>query len=60
MKMTAISPDIKKTSLSLPRIICGRDGIEEVIELKLTSEEKEKLEAAADKIKEHLDQLKKK
>ncbi|KAA8812479.1 L-lactate dehydrogenase, partial [Lactobacillus crispatus] len=39
--------------------IIGRDGIEEEIELKLTSEEKEKLQAAADKIKEHLKQLKK-
>ena len=48
-----------KTYIGYPAII-GRDGIEEVIELKLTSEEKEKLEAAADKIKEHLDQLKKK
>ena len=45
-----------KTYIGYPAII-GRDGIEELIELKLTSEENEKLEKAANKIKEHLDQL---
>lgn len=47
-----------KTYIGYPAII-GRDGIEEIIELKLTSSEKTKLQAAADKIKEHLEQLKK-
>ena len=42
--------------IGCPAII-GRDGIEELIELKLTSEENEKLEKAANKIKEHLEQL---
>ena len=50
---------ILNTRLILDPAIIGRDGIEEEIELKLTSEEKEKLQAAADKIKEHLKQLKK-
>lgn len=45
-----------KTYIGYPAII-GRDGIEELIELKLTSEENEKLEKAANKIKEHLEQL---
>lgn len=48
-----------KTYIGYPAII-GRDGIEQVVELKLTSSEREKLQAAADKIKEHLDQLKNK
>ena len=46
-----------KTYIGYPAIV-GRDGIEEVIELKLTAEEHQKLEASADKIKEHLEQLK--
>ncbi|RVU70064.1 MULTISPECIES: L-lactate dehydrogenase [Lactobacillus] len=48
-----------KTYLGYPAII-GRDGVEELIELKLTSAEHEKLNAAAQKIKEHVDSLKKK
>ena len=48
-----------KTYIGYPAII-GRDGIEQVVELKLTSSEREKLQAAADKIKEHLNQLKNK
>lgn len=47
-----------KTYIGYPAII-GRDGIEEVVELKLTSNEREKLQGAADKIKEHLEQLSK-
>lgn len=47
-----------KTYIGYPAII-GRDGIEEVVELKITSNEREKLQAAADKIKEHLKQLSK-
>lgn len=47
-----------KTYIGYPAII-GRDGIEELIELKLTDEEHEKLTNSANKIKEHLDQLKK-
>lgn len=47
-----------KTYIGYPAII-GRDGIEELIELKLTDEEHEKLTNSANKIKEHLEQLKK-
>lgn len=46
-----------KTYIGYPAII-GRDGIEELIELKLTDEEHQKLTDSANKIKEHLDQLK--
>lgn len=45
-----------KTYIGYPAII-GRDGIEKLIELKLTSEEHKKLENSADKIKEHLKDL---
>lgn len=46
-----------KTYIGYPAII-GRDGIEELIELKLTDEEHQKLTDSANKIKEHLEQLK--
>lgn len=46
-----------KTYIGYPAIV-GRDGIEELIKLKLTSEENQKLADSAEKIKEHLDQLK--
>ncbi|MGQ5709612.1 L-lactate dehydrogenase [Lactobacillus sp. PSON] len=45
-----------KTYIGYPAII-GRDGIEELVELKLTSDEHEKLESSADKIKQHLEDL---
>lgn len=47
-----------KTYIGYPAIV-GRDGIEELIELKLTNDEHQKLEDSANKIKEHLEQLKK-
>lgn len=47
-----------KTYIGYPAIV-GRDGIEELIELKLTSDEHQKLENSANKIKEHLEELKK-
>lgn len=46
-----------KTYIGYPAIV-GRGGIGELIQLKLTSEEHDKLKFAADKIKEHLDSLK--
>ena len=46
-----------KTYIGYPAII-GRDGIEELIELNLTSEEREKLSASAAKIKSSVDELK--
>lgn len=48
-----------KTYVGYPAIV-GRDGIEQVIQLKLTTDEQKQLQAAADKIKEHVDQLSKK
>ena len=47
-----------KTYIGYPAII-GRDGIEELIQLKLTDEEHTKLTESANKIKEHLASLKK-
>ena len=47
-----------KTYIGYPAII-GRDGIEELIQLKLTDEEHTKLTESANKIKEHLSSLKK-
>ncbi len=46
-----------KTYIGYPAII-GRDGIEKLIQLKLTEEEHQKLVNSANKIKEHLDSLK--
>lgn len=46
-----------KTYIGYPAIV-GRDGIEELIQLKLTDEEHEKLADSAAKIKEHLESLK--
>lgn len=46
-----------KTYIGYPAIV-GRDGIEELIQLKLTDDEHEKLADSAAKIKEHLDSLK--
>ena len=43
-----------RTYIGYPAIV-GRDGIEELIELNLTSEEHEKLESSAEKIKETVD-----
>lgn len=45
-----------KTYIGYPAVI-GRDGVEELIELKLTSEEKEKLTQSANKIKGYLKEL---
>lgn len=46
-----------KTYIGYPAIV-GADGIEKLIELKLTEAEHNKLTASADKIKEHLENLK--
>lgn len=46
-----------KTYIGYPAIV-GRDGIEQLIQLKLTDDEHEKLADSAAKIKEHLDSLK--
>ena len=46
-----------KTYIGYPAII-GRDGIEKLIQLKLTEEEHQKLVNSANKINEHLDSLK--
>ena len=46
-----------KTYIGYPAII-GRDGIEKLIQLKLTEEEHQNLVNSANKIKEHLDSLK--
>lgn len=46
-----------KTYIGYPAIV-GRDGIEELIKLKLTDDEHKKLSESAKKIKEHVDGLK--
>lgn len=46
-----------RTYIGYPALV-GRDGIEELIKLRLTDDEYSKLKASADKIKEHLQQLK--
>lgn len=46
-----------KVYIGYPALV-GRDGIEELVELRLTDDEHKKLAASAAKIKEHLDQLK--
>ncbi|GAA3626684.1 L-lactate dehydrogenase [Lactobacillus hamsteri] len=45
-----------KTYIGYPAIV-GRDGVEELIPLKLTEEERNKLATSADKIKENVDKL---
>lgn len=42
--------------IGYPAII-GKNGVEKIVELPLNSEEKEKLRASAEKIKEHIEQL---
>lgn len=46
-----------RTYIGYPALV-GRDGIEKLIKLRLTDDEYRKLKASADKIKEHLQQLK--
>ena len=42
--------------IGYPAII-GKNGVEKIVELPLNTEEKEKLRASAEKIKEHIEQL---
>lgn len=46
-----------RTYIGYPALV-GRDGIEKLVKLRLTDDEYAKLKASANKIKEHLDQLK--
>ncbi len=54
---TSVYLDEVQTYIGYPAII-GKDGIEKVIPLELTSEEDEKLRESADIIKKHIAQLK--
>ncbi|BAQ56955.1 lactate/malate family dehydrogenase [Lactobacillus acetotolerans] len=55
--VSAYDPEYK-TYIGYPAII-GSDGIEQLVELKLTEDEHNKLTASANKIKKHLKELKK-
>ena len=54
---TSVYLDEVQTYIGYPAII-GKDGVEKVIPLELTSEEDEKLRESADIIKKHIAQLK--